>query len=163
MLIITSPFPNMCLHRTDIHPRIVQVASNTSILNDIRARTTELTRNLCKSTHIWAFIGREPRTQMHSYLESAGLPGARGSGPGESVDTISGGRDRSRPLDAEDIMACLHSYTFSAYCGVEVCDKCGDHKGLARCYCGWNLAAGERLEDDTGDAVFDGETWTDDS
>jgi hypothetical protein len=41
-----------------------------------------------------------------------------------------------------------HDYELSPGCGVNVCIKCGDHKGLARCYCGWNLAPGERLEDD---------------
>jgi hypothetical protein len=41
-----------------------------------------------------------------------------------------------------------HDYRFSNFCGVKVCSECGDHKGLARCYCGWNLEAGERLPDD---------------
>ena len=31
-----------------------------------------------------------------------------------------------------------HGYEFNAYCGAHVCD-CGDHRGLARCYCGWSL------------------------
>lgn len=31
-----------------------------------------------------------------------------------------------------------HDYRFSTYCGAHVCDECGDHKGLARCYCGWS-------------------------
>jgi len=51
-------------------------------------------------------------------------------------------------------MTCLHEYEAQRYCGVEVCYKCGYHKGLARCYCGWNLAAGERLEDDLGEATY---------
>jgi len=25
------------------------------------------------------------------------------------------------------------------YCGAYVCDTCGYHRGLARCFCGWNL------------------------
>ena len=29
-------------------------------------------------------------------------------------------------------------YSFNKYCGAFVCDKCGDHYGLARCFCGWN-------------------------
>lgn len=33
---------------------------------------------------------------------------------------------------------CKHEYRFSRYCGAQVCDHCGDHKGLARCYCGWS-------------------------
>jgi len=32
---------------------------------------------------------------------------------------------------------CVHDYQFRTYCGVEVCTKCGDHKGLGGCFCGW--------------------------
>jgi len=35
-----------------------------------------------------------------------------------------------------------HVYIFSRYCGAHVCDDCGDHKGLARCYCGWAASGG---------------------
>ena len=28
-------------------------------------------------------------------------------------------------------------------CGVAVCDSCGNHKGLARCYCGWSASGGD--------------------
>ncbi len=39
---------------------------------------------------------------------------------------------------------CDHEYEFSRYCGAQVCLSCDDHKGLARCYCGWsNTAPGE--------------------
>lgn len=38
--------------------------------------------------------------------------------------------------------------SFSRVCGVWVCSECEYHWGLARCFCGWNLAPGERLEDD---------------
>lgn len=31
-----------------------------------------------------------------------------------------------------------HEYSFRNFCGVEVCQICGQHKGLAGCYCGWN-------------------------
>jgi len=54
---------------------------------------------------------------------------------------------------------CQHHYEFRNYCGAYVCHECGDHKGLARCYCGWGLMHGERLEDDIGEGVFDGEGW----
>lgn len=43
---------------------------------------------------------------------------------------------------------CDHQYHLSRTCGVQVCDLCGDHQGLAKCFCGWNLEPGERLEDD---------------
>ena len=45
-------------------------------------------------------------------------------------------------------------YEWSRYCGAHVCNNCSDHKGLVRCYCGWNLEPGERLEDDIGDVVY---------
>ena len=41
---------------------------------------------------------------------------------------------------------CEHEYEFRKYCGADVCVKCGDHKGLARCFCGWNKGQGESLE-----------------
>lgn len=28
-------------------------------------------------------------------------------------------------------------YTWSRYCGAKVCAYCGDHDGLAHCYCGF--------------------------
>jgi hypothetical protein len=33
---------------------------------------------------------------------------------------------------------CGSYYQFSRFCGAKVCIGCGDHKGLARCYCGWS-------------------------
>jgi hypothetical protein len=36
---------------------------------------------------------------------------------------------------------CGGEYTFSNYCGCRVCDECGAHKGLARCYCGWSTTS----------------------
>ena len=37
---------------------------------------------------------------------------------------------------------CGGEYYSSRGCGVLVCEKCGDHKGLARCYCGWAADGG---------------------
>ncbi len=37
---------------------------------------------------------------------------------------------------------CGHVYYFDRYCGADICCNCGDHKGLARCYCGWSLSGG---------------------
>ena len=58
-------------------------------------------------------------------------------------------------------MTCQHEWEFSSHCGAHICYKCGLHahvrkdgivsQELARCYCGWNLAPGERLEDDVDD------------
>ena len=47
---------------------------------------------------------------------------------------------------------------FDRGCGVFVCGACGEHKGLARCFCGWSASGGngryeleemgERIDDD---------------
>ena len=55
--------------------------------------------------------------------------------------------------------SCSGVYQWSNYCGAYVCIVCGYHKGLARCYCGWNLSQGQRLEDDIGTSTFNGESW----
>ena len=36
-----------------------------------------------------------------------------------------------------------HIYHLSKSCGVGVCVECDDHKGLARCYCGWSADGGD--------------------
>jgi hypothetical protein len=40
------------------------------------------------------------------------------------------------------------TFTWSTYCGAWLCDHCDWHLGLDKCFCGWHLAPGERLEDD---------------
>lgn len=44
-----------------------------------------------------------------------------------------------KPGDNEEIEKCSCSgeYELDRGCGVRVCAFCGNHKGLARCYCGW--------------------------
>ena len=52
----------------------------------------------------------------------------------------------------------IHQWVFSKSCGASICSIGDQHahlnkvgvviQFLARCYCGWNLASGERLEDD---------------
>jgi hypothetical protein len=37
---------------------------------------------------------------------------------------------------------CGGEYCFNRYCGCMVCGECDDHRGLARCYCGWSLSGG---------------------
>lgn len=49
------------------------------------------------------------------------------------------------------------STSWSKSCGALVCGDCGKHKGLARCFCGWNLQAGEKLPDDIGNSKYLGE------
>jgi len=66
------------------------------------------------------------------------------------------------PKDVEFIdMAqneCDHDYKWNKKCGAEVCSKCNEHRGLAKCFCGWNLQDGERLEDDIGESTWNDET-----
>jgi len=52
-----------------------------------------------------------------------------------------------------------HSYTWSRYCGAEVCGDCRDHKGLARCYCGWSAGGGdgERELREMGETIYEDE------
>ncbi len=40
-------------------------------------------------------------------------------------------------------------------CGVRICDECGDHKGLARCFCGWSASGGDgrRELEDMGETI----------
>jgi hypothetical protein len=35
---------------------------------------------------------------------------------------------------------CDGKYSFNNHCGAHVCEDCDDHKGLARCYCGWSAS-----------------------
>jgi hypothetical protein len=41
-------------------------------------------------------------------------------------------------MTADKPCACGGTMAMSRYCGVRVCDACGKHEGLARCYCGWS-------------------------
>jgi hypothetical protein len=47
-----------------------------------------------------------------------------------------------------------HDYDFSRYCGIRVCNDCGDHAGLERCYCGWSRSSGSGRTE----LIEDGET-----
>jgi|TARA_Y100000310_G_C20686175_1_gene819168 hypothetical protein len=46
-----------------------------------------------------------------------------------------------------DCRNCDGTYHFNSYCGAYVCDDCDDHKGLARCYCGWSADGGDGYEE----------------
>ena len=41
------------------------------------------------------------------------------------------------------VEGCKGTYAFVAYCGALVCDACGHHRGLCRCYCGWAESGGD--------------------
>lgn len=48
--------------------------------------------------------------------------------------------DLSRDFMHEEVRLCDcggYAY-FARYCGAFVCSNCGQHDGLARCYCGWS-------------------------
>jgi hypothetical protein len=44
-----------------------------------------------------------------------------------------------KPLSV--ICDCGGEFWFNRYCGAYVCTQCDNHKGLARCYCGWSLTS----------------------
>lgn len=56
---------------------------------------------------------------------------------------------------------CGGEYTFNHYCGCKVCDECNNHKGLARCYCGWSQSGGDgRAElEEMGETIDPEEDW----
>jgi hypothetical protein len=35
-----------------------------------------------------------------------------------------------------------HNYDFNRHCAAQVCYDCRDHKGMARCWCGWSASGG---------------------
>ena len=45
--------------------------------------------------------------------------------------------------------------TFDRYCAAKVCQKCGWHQGLARCYCGWAASGGNGRQEllDEGETI----------
>ena len=45
--------------------------------------------------------------------------------------------------ELDDAPEHVHDYMYARGCGVRVCTTCGDHKGLARCYCGWSASGGD--------------------
>jgi hypothetical protein len=60
--------------------------------------------------------------------------------------------------DGEHCPECGGMFWFSDYCGAYVCQECGRHRGLTRCYCGWSesgrdgrqelVEAGETIEEE---------------
>ncbi len=35
---------------------------------------------------------------------------------------------------------CGEIFVFSRSCGADVCPSCDNHRGFARCFCGWSLS-----------------------
>lgn len=62
-------------------------------------------------------------------------------------------------MNQPEPIPCRHTERFaSRSCGANICVVCGDHQGLARCFCGWSASGGdgyrelvemgEQIEDD---------------
>jgi len=61
--------------------------------------------------------------------------------------THTGGNWRKK-MENECCPTCGNDvYYHSSYCGVKVCDDCGYHEGLARCYCGWSISGEDGREE----------------
>ncbi len=43
--------------------------------------------------------------------------------------------------------ACGGKMEWRDYCGANVCNECGFHEGLARCFCGWAASGGNGREE----------------
>lgn len=41
-------------------------------------------------------------------------------------------------MPKEEKCRCGGDIKWSLFCGAKVCQKCGYHVGLARCFCGWS-------------------------
>jgi hypothetical protein len=50
---------------------------------------------------------------------------------------------------------CGGTFEFAKGCGAWVCDDCDQHRGLARCFCGWSESGGDgRAElEDMGETI----------
>lgn len=35
---------------------------------------------------------------------------------------------------------CGGELVFSRHCGADVCEKCSNHDGMDRCFCGWSIS-----------------------
>lgn len=49
----------------------------------------------------------------------------------------------------------------SRVCGVRICMECGEHKGLARCFCGWSEDGGDgrRELEEMGETIEPDDDW----
>lgn len=50
---------------------------------------------------------------------------------------------------------CGGTFYFERGCGALVCDRCEEHQGFARCFCGWSASGGDgRAElEDLGEVI----------
>ena len=61
----------------------------------------------------------------------------------EFDDLLDAARFAMKPPKKVELCECGGEYHFNDYCGAEVCSECDNHKGLARCYCGWSASGGD--------------------
>ena len=64
----------------------------------------------------------------------------------------------------DEACECGGLMEWSDYCGAKVCNDCGRHKGLTRCYCGWSESGGNGRSELTEmgeniDGEFDPADW----
>lgn len=59
---------------------------------------------------------------------------------GRPVDSVT-----DHPIAGELVMLCDcgTEMEFSRHCGAWVCEECGNHDGMARCFCGWAASGGD--------------------
>lgn len=55
---------------------------------------------------------------------------------------------------------CSHVYRWRRFCGANVCILCNDHKGLARCYCGWPDEQGCDELEEMGEIIEDPDDYS---
>lgn len=66
--------------------------------------------------------------------------------------------DETRKSQQPKKCPCGGEYSFSASCGADICVTCGQHKGLARCFCGWAVSGqgnGRRELEEMGEQIDD--------
>ncbi len=58
-----------------------------------------------------------------------------------------------------DAPGCSGTAKLNRLCGAYVCDACGEHVGLVRCYCGWSASGRNgRVElEEMGEVIGDEE------
>ena len=58
-----------------------------------------------------------------------------------------------------EVKGCGGTASMDRYraCGAYVCDTCGAHVGLARCFCGWSASGGDGRQEliDMGETIGD--------
>ncbi len=54
-----------------------------------------------------------------------------------------------------DKCQCGGTYEFARGCGCMICNRCDDHKGLCRCFCGWAASGGDGYQEllDEGEVI----------